>query len=125
MSATSTVTHRAEAGVEDAAVDDGRREPASSASAFGPVRSRGSGWSLGVDPSAWMSDEAGGERVSGSERRHALGPEGDCVCPRCEARIPHRRGVRCEEERCPSCGIRMLREGSEHHRLWLMKHDAR
>lgn len=60
--------------------------------------------------------------MSLSDRNHLLGPGGDCVCPRCGAKVPHRRGVRCSDERCPTCGIGLLREGSEHHRLWLVKH---
>lgn len=58
------------------------------------------------------------------ERRQLLGPGGYCVCPKCGTRVPHRRGVRCEEERCPACAARMLREGSHHHQLWLEKHGA-
>jgi hypothetical protein len=57
-----------------------------------------------------------------TERRHGLGPGGYCVCPKCGTRIPHRQGVRCEEERCQECTAKMLREGSTHHRLWLAKH---
>lgn len=49
------------------------------------------------------------------------GKGGNCVCPKCETTIPHRRGVRCQDERCPECNAKMLREGSEHHRLWLEK----
>jgi hypothetical protein len=53
---------------------------------------------------------------------HGLGPRGTCICPKCAARLPHRRGVRCEDEHCPQCNARMLREGSTHHQLWLKKH---
>ncbi|MEE4293046.1 MAG: hypothetical protein V2I79_03645 [Xanthomonadales bacterium] len=49
------------------------------------------------------------------------GKGGNCVCPKCETTIPHRKGVRCQDERCPECNAKMLREGSEHHRLWLEK----
>ena len=49
------------------------------------------------------------------------GKGGNCVCPKCETTIPHSRGVRCQDERCPACNAKMLREGSEHHRLWLEK----
>lgn len=55
------------------------------------------------------------------EEEHRLGPAGWCVCPRCETRVPHRRGIRCHDERCPSCGAGMLREGSAHHQSWLEK----
>lgn len=50
------------------------------------------------------------------ERMHEMGPGGDCVCPKCGERRPHVKGERCQEALCPSCGARMLREGSEHHR---------
>lgn len=55
------------------------------------------------------------------ERRHNMGVGGECVCPKCDVVIPHRRGVPCQEERCPECGAKMLRVGSEHHRLLLEK----
>jgi predicted amidophosphoribosyltransferase len=55
--------------------------------------------------------------------RHEMGPGGHCVCPRCGGRLPHRRGTHCQDERCPSCGSKMLREGSQHHELWRAKHE--
>lgn len=54
-----------------------------------------------------------------------LGPHGACVCPKCGERIAHRRGVPCQEERCPQCGAKLLREGSEHHQLFLRKQQER
>ena len=53
-----------------------------------------------------------------------MGSSGHCICPKCQTKISHRRGVRCQEQRCPECGAKMLREGSEHHRLWQEKHAA-
>lgn len=50
-----------------------------------------------------------------------LGAGGYCLCPKCGERIVHRRGAPCQEEQCPECGTKMLREGSEHHQLWLKK----
>ncbi|MCG6963454.1 MAG: anaerobic ribonucleoside-triphosphate reductase [Acidobacteria bacterium] len=44
-----------------------------------------------------------------------MGAEGFCICPKCGHREVHRAGVPCLEERCPSCGVAMLREGSLHH----------
>jgi hypothetical protein len=35
--------------------------------------------------------------------------------------LPHGRGAPCQEERCPACGAKLLREGSEYHRLFLEK----
>ena len=54
-----------------------------------------------------------------------LGPVGFCICPKCGEKIAHRRGVPCQDERCPSCGAKMLREGSEHHRLFIEKQKKR
>ena len=55
------------------------------------------------------------------ERRHEMGTGGQCLCPKGDTSIPHRDGVPCHEEHCPECGAKMLREGSEHHRLLLEK----
>jgi hypothetical protein len=44
-----------------------------------------------------------------------LGAGGFCVCPKCGQRVPHRQGIPCLEERCASCGVAMVREGSAHH----------
>ena len=53
-----------------------------------------------------------------------MGRGGNCICPKCQATVAHRRGVRCQDERCPECGAKMLREGSEHHALWQRKHSS-
>lgn len=55
------------------------------------------------------------------ERRHEMGAGGRCICPKCGETVVHHRGVPCQEERCPACGAKMLREGSQHHQLWLEK----
>jgi len=51
------------------------------------------------------------------ERRHDMGVGGYCICPKCGERIAHQRGIPCQEERCPECGAKMLREDSHHHEL--------
>ncbi len=51
------------------------------------------------------------------ERRHDMGTGGACFCPKCGEKIPHGRGIPCQEEHCPRCGAKMLREGSYHHEL--------
>jgi electron transport complex protein RnfB len=33
----------------------------------------------------------------------ALGPGGECVCPKCGYRISHQRGVPCYAMKCPRC----------------------
>ncbi|MBT8040999.1 MAG: ferredoxin [Xanthomonadales bacterium] len=54
-----------------------------------------------------------------------MGRGGNCICPKCQTLIAHRQGIRCQEERCPECGAKMLREGSDHHALWQRKQASR
>jgi hypothetical protein len=35
--------------------------------------------------------------------------------------MEHRRGIPCQDEKCPKCGAKMLREGSRHHELLMEK----
>ena len=58
--------------------------------------------------------------TSGDDREH-LGAEGECICPRCEKRFAHRRGIPCQQERCPDCNAKLLRVGSAHYDLWVKK----
>lgn len=58
------------------------------------------------------------------ERKHEMGIGGHCVCPKCGGRIEHERNLPCDQERCPQCGAKMLREGSHHHQLFLKKQEA-
>jgi len=46
---------------------------------------------------------------------------GFCICIQCNTRIPHIKGKPCREIDCPECGKKMLREGSYHHQLYLLK----
>ena len=39
-----------------------------------------------------------------------MGPGGYCVCPRCNYRVKHERGVPCASLKCPKCGINLIRE---------------
>jgi len=50
-----------------------------------------------------------------------LGDGGSCICPKCDHKIAHQSGVPCQQERCPECGSKMLREGSHHHQLLMQK----
>ena len=55
------------------------------------------------------------------ERRHEMGSGGFCVCPKCGERMTHSRGEPCDQELCPQCGAKMMREGSHHHQLLMEK----
>jgi hypothetical protein len=47
-------------------------------------------------------------RMQGNRR--GAGPGGDCVCPACGEKAPHRQGTPCFDMKCPKCGIKMVRE---------------
>ena len=49
---------------------------------------------------------AGGGRGSWS----GAGPGGDCVCPKCGAKVLHEAGTPCTFVECPECGAKMVRE---------------
>jgi len=65
------------------------------------------------------------ERNEGQHAVSGMGPTGSCICPRCDAKIPHRRGTPCQEESCPSCGAKMLREGGHHYQLLQKKRQSK
>lgn len=44
------------------------------------------------------------------KRVRAAGPEGNCVCPSCGAKVIHRPGIPCSAEKCTNCGNLMMRE---------------
>ena len=41
--------------------------------------------------------------------RAGSGPDGECVCPKCGARVPHQIGTPCYSINCPKCGTKMTR----------------
>jgi uncharacterized protein len=45
----------------------------------------------------------------------------NCICVSCIVRIPHIEGKPCNENVCPQCGKKMMREGSYHHQLYQQK----
>ena len=52
-----------------------------------------------------------GQGAGGGTGRCGGGGAGVCICPKCGQRSPHNAGVPCLQERCPSCGTAMVREG--------------
>jgi hypothetical protein len=53
---------------------------------------------------------AGGGRGRGRQPGgFGLGPGGGCICPSCQTRASHQRGVPCYEQKCPKCGATMTR----------------
>jgi hypothetical protein len=60
-----------------------------------------------------------------TKHKHDMGSGGHCVCPKCDRRVPHKDGVPCRYEHCPSCGAKMLREGSQHHQRLLSKRQVK
>jgi len=75
-----------------------------------PGRGQGQGQGQG------MRNGQGAGRGSGRCGGGAgMGGTGVCICPKCGERSPHQAGQPCLEERCPSCGTAMVREGSFHH----------
>jgi hypothetical protein len=52
-------------------------------------------------------NQSGMGRGAGGGR--GLGPGGECLCPECGKKAPHKRGVPCFEQKCPACGTPMTR----------------
>jgi predicted Fe-Mo cluster-binding NifX family protein len=75
----------------------GGGRPAAMAAGRGGGMGRGGGRGMG---------RGGGRRGGGG---FGAGPGGDCVCPACGERTPHRPGMPCFEARCPKCGAAMIR----------------
>lgn len=57
--------------------------------------------------------------------KQGMGRGGTCICPKCGKKIPHQSGKPCQEEKCPECGTKMLREGSYHYDLFEKKKATR
>lgn len=51
------------------------------------------------------------------ELSYGMEPRGFCICPKCGYKRFHEPGISCREEKCSQCGIKMVREGSYHHKL--------
>ncbi len=47
-----------------------------------------------------MKKEKGGNKESSSS----------CICPNCSEEVPQQRVVPCSEQKCPSCGTKMMKD---------------
>lgn len=56
-----------------------------------------------------VQEESRGKGRKGGVRAGS-GPVGNCVCPSCGTKVPHKRGVPCYSLRCPNCGTQMVKE---------------
>jgi len=63
------------------------------------------GRGAGMGQGRGLGRGGGQGRMGGS----ALGPGGNCVCPKCGATTPHPRGTPCFKMKCPKCGAKMTR----------------
>jgi len=57
---------------------------------------------MGLDP---RRERQGGRRIN--RQPQSLGGSTDCVCPNCEEKVTHQRGVPCTETKCPKCSTSM------------------
>lgn len=51
-----------------------------------------------------------GGKGSGQGNRPGSGPGGNCVCPKCNTKVPHQRGTPCTAMACPKCGSTLIKE---------------
>ncbi len=65
---------------------------------------------LGQGPGTGRGMGRGGGRGRMGGNRPGAGPGGDCICPSCGARAPHRVGAPCYSLNCPKCGAKMARQ---------------
>ena len=44
------------------------------------------------------------------EKASGQGPNGFCICEKCDYKVPHQKGAPCSTLKCPTCGISLKRE---------------
>ena len=61
---------------------------------------------VGSRPGTGQGRGQGRGRMGGQ----SAGPGGQCVCPKCGKKVPHKAGVPCYDVKCPECDTSMVRE---------------
>jgi hypothetical protein len=59
----------------------------------------------GTGPPTGRSQRGG--RMKGNQP--GAGPSGNCVCPACGEKVPHKQSTPCYDMNCPRCGAKMIR----------------
>lgn len=54
--------------------------------------------------------QRGGRFKHKEEKADGQGPGGSCICPKCDYKTPHQRGVPCSSLKCPECNINLERK---------------
>ncbi len=49
-------------------------------------------------------------KYRGRMGKNALGPSGNCICPKCKTKALHQIGQPCYQIKCPKCNSQMTRE---------------
>lgn len=80
-----------------------------------PRQGRGQGRGQGMQTGGAGRGRGRGRGQCGAGGGRGMEGDGFCICLKCGQHIPHRQGAPCIEERCPSCGVAMVREGSPTH----------
>jgi len=70
------------------------------------MMNRSSGMGRGGGGGQGRGGGRGMGRMGGSGK---AGPGGECICPQCGEKTPHKRGVPCFDQKCPKCGTVMAR----------------
>ena len=71
-----------------------------------PRRGAGVGRAGGGRGLRGRAPATGGRGLGGG---FGMGPNGECICPKCETRVPHQIGQACYQMKCPKCGTPMTR----------------
>lgn len=70
---------------------------------------------MGAGPGTGHGMGGGGGMGRGQGRGRmggfAMGPGGNCVCPKCGKTVPHQQGTPCSQVKCPGCGATLIRQG--------------